>query len=267
MLQLSVCQKLKRILRYIRNSVFFEMVNIQNLPCEILVLIARFLRADEYLTFSETSKKINHGLTYLSYTNKGVNTREIVAKRLKQLFDRVKKDIFSFADISDPPQKIRDYVVEKNICLAYEYLKNPTLAETLRLVVAKPEALYMVKNPSEDIQLVALKLSNGDAIRHVENPSEKLQMAAIKAGGPEVLLHIKNPAIDVQLFAVTQKGRLGAYGISYFNPCEEAQFRSINFAPYSIQSIVSPTKNVIRYMETLGFGKNKQGMWYRNGDE
>jgi hypothetical protein len=52
----------------------------------------------------------------------------------------------------------------------------------VQLVAVKQDgdAIYHIKNPSEELQLAAVQ-QNGYAIQYIENPSKKVQLAAAAA--------------------------------------------------------------------------------------
>jgi archaellum component FlaD/FlaE len=67
-------------------------------------------------------------------------------------------------------------------------------------VYDNPESIKNIDNPSEKLQLIAIK-QNVNAIKHIDNPTEKVQLAAIKQNG-NAIKHIDNPTEKVQLEAI-----------------------------------------------------------------
>ena len=66
--------------------------------------------------------------------------------------------------------------------------------------------IQFIPNPSEEVQLVAVK-ENLFSIKYMENPTEEVQlMAVIK--NPYSIQYIQNPSEKVQLVAVEQNPRL-----------------------------------------------------------
>jgi DNA-dependent RNA polymerase auxiliary subunit epsilon len=58
------------------------------------------------------------------------------------------------------------------------------------------ELIQFIENPSEEVQLAAVK-ENGYSIQFIENPSEKVQLAAVKEN-PYSIHYIENPSERVQ---------------------------------------------------------------------
>jgi hypothetical protein len=80
-------------------------------------------------------------------------------------------------------------------------------------------------------------------LNNLENPSEEIQLIAVKLNAGSIQ-YIKNPSEAVQLEAVKQN--LGA--IQYIkNPSEEVQFEAIKQDFGSIQYIKEPSESVIRF--------------------
>ena len=66
------------------------------------------------------------------------------------------------------------------------------------------ETLQFIKNPSEEVQRLALQ-NNGWAIQFIKNPSEELKRLAVQSNGLAIQ-HIKNPSEEVQRLAVQNDG-------------------------------------------------------------
>jgi hypothetical protein len=71
------------------------------------------------------------------------------------------------------------------------------------------ELLQFIDNPSEEVQLAAVK-KLGYSIKYIENPSEEVQLAAVRKN-PYSIYYIQNPTEKVQLAAVEQDGYLIRY--------------------------------------------------------
>ena len=86
--------------------------------------------------------------------------------------------------------------------------------------------IQFIHNPSEEVQLVAVK-ENLFSIKYMENPTEEVQLMAV----------IKNP-----------------YSIQYIqNPTEEVQLAAVERYPTSIQHIQNPTDKVIQLAKSKGY--------------
>ena len=53
------------------------------------------------------------------------------------------------------------------------------------------ELIQFIDNPSEEVQLAAVKMF-GSSIKHIQNPSERVQLAAVKKFGNSIQ-YIQNP--------------------------------------------------------------------------
>ena len=90
------------------------------------------------------------------------------------------------------------------------------------------------------MQLAAIN-SNGYAIQHIHNPSEAVQIAAVKNNGYTIIQYIHNPSEVVQLAAVKENG----YAIQHIhNPSEAVQLEAVKNDGYVIQYIHNPSEAV-----------------------
>jgi len=131
-----------------------------------------------------------------------------------------------FMDISDKeinPQELANkyqilYKIFEPIAIKHLYLpliKNPSEAVQLAAVKQNVWAIDDIKNPSEAVQLAAVK-QDGYAIQYINNPSEEMQLAAVNQDG-SAIDYIENPSEEMQLAAVNQDG----HAIKYIkNPSE-----------------------------------------------
>ena len=109
----------------------------------------------------------------------------------------------------------------------------------LTLIEKNPYAIETIENPSEELQLKAVKLL-GESIEYIKNPSEKVQLEAIKEN-PYSIETIDNPSETVQLQAVTYFGDI----IQYLpNASENVQSAAIQNNPYNIQYIENPNERI-----------------------
>jgi hypothetical protein len=135
--------------------------------------------------------------------------------------------------------QIFEPIAIKNLYLPL--IKNPS--EEIQLAAVKQNvyvwAIQFIKNPSEEVQLAAVK-QNGYAIQYIQNPSEKSQLTAVNDYG-NAIQFIKNPSEEVQLAAVKQDG----YAIQYIkNPSEEVQLAAVKQDGYAIKFIKNPSEKM-----------------------
>ena len=128
-------------------------------------------------------------------------------------------------------------IAEKNKTLAL--YKNPSEAVQLAAVRQTGYAIEYIENPSEAVQLAAVQ-KNGWALRDIENPSEAVQLAAVQQTG-YAIQHIENPSEAVQLAAVQQNG----WALQHIeNPSEAVQLAAVKQDGDVIQLIKRPSKAV-----------------------
>ena len=154
-------------------------------------------------------------------------------------------------------------VIKRNGIISYEGMLStgyePSDVVKTGCLKIDPQILQHIKNPSEELQLIAVsqdsfkKYKGGygnredfeNAIRWIENPSEKVQMAAVSQDGSAIKF-IKNPSEKVQMTAVeNDNGSIQFIG----NPSEKVQIASVERshplkADYSIKFIVNPSEKV-----------------------
>ena len=105
--------------------------------------------------------------------------------------------------------------------------------------VGGPDSIALIKNPSEKVQLAAIRY-NASAIRHINNPSEKVQLAAVKKKYSS-LKFIKNPSEKVQSFVVYRNVEM----LSYIkNPSKELQTMAVKRNPKAIRYIKNPSNEL-----------------------
>lgn len=117
-----------------------------------------------------------------------------------------------------------------------EKIENPT--EDIQLIAVKENGLTLqyIKNPSYKVQLEAVK-NNGYAIKYVINPSIELQLVAINDISDSIQ-YIKNPSLEAQLASVRHSG-INIAKIE--NPNEEVQLEAVKQIPHAISFIKNPT--------------------------
>ena len=73
----------------------------------------------------------------------------------------------------------------------YDYIKQYVNQDPLYHVNNSVDALQYIDDPSEEVQMVAVK-KNGYAIMHIDDPSEEVQMVAVQKS-VKAIEYIKNP--------------------------------------------------------------------------
>lgn len=109
----------------------------------------------------------------------------------------------------------------------------------LRIVQCIPLYIRYMSDPSEDIQLEAIK-SDYRSFRYIKNPSEKAKIAAVKKNY-KYIRYIKDPSKDVQLAAIKKD----YMAISYIRkPRKEAKIAALKENYNAIAYIRKPSKDI-----------------------
>ncbi len=120
--------------------------------------------------------------------------------------------------------------------LANQY---PILWKIFTPISIKNNSIVLIKNPSEEMKLAAVK-NDVENIKYIKNPSEEMKLAAVKQDGYAIIF-IKNPSEEMQLLAVRQNG----YAIKYIkNPSEEVQLAAVRQHGYAVEFIKNPSEEV-----------------------
>ena len=100
-----------------------------------------------------------------------------------------------FHGCSSSPQTITPHTKDYRVIRIYKKLKNPS--EEIQIIAVKKNyrVLKYIKNPSTEVQKVAIK-TNSKAIELIENLSEEIQLSLIKKDF-RLLSKIKNPTKKV----------------------------------------------------------------------
>lgn len=215
---------------------------------------------DEYSAFSpvEYFDKMDNRVDEEKFTSQtGLNPEKYVSLALqheKKLGDSRKpyqeaiqrlRNIYDWIAVKRNPQIEKDIMLTKSDRYADQYihaLKGKNIPENILLLAVEKDAnmLKYIDNPSEKVQLAALKQSPYVAIQLIPNPSEKMQLIAVKDEA-EAITHIDNPTPKVQLVAVNK--RPGT--IKYINnPTEQAQIQAVRAGGPFIKYIKNPTEKV-----------------------
>ena len=122
---------------------------------------------------------------------------------------------------------------------ALEYIENPSEEIQIQALKKNSNVFKLIDNPSEEVQKVAVQL-NAYNIGNIENPSEEIQKLAVSNRG-YAIRYIKNPSEEVKLRAVSQNGE----AIRFIeNPSEEIQLQAVRNSHYSLKFIDNPSEKV-----------------------
>lgn len=119
-----------------------------------------------------------------------------------------------------------------------EYFKS-LFNQELKSVINNPISIGSIPNPSEELQILAVRLDE-HAIDMIDSPCEKaLQQVLLK--NPYHIKFIENPSEELQILAITIK----ANSISLIEkPCLKAKFACILDRPENITLIQNPEKEI-----------------------
>ena len=117
-------------------------------------------------------------------------------------------------------------------------INDLSIEEQIELIKEAPLNFRLIKNPSIEVQLIAIK-NNGTYkpfIRYIKDPCLEVQLASVTHMG-SIIRHIVNPCEEVQLAAV----RDSASAIEYIdNPTEKVQIEAVKKDSEAIQYIKNP---------------------------
>jgi hypothetical protein len=141
----------------------------------------------------------------------------------------------------------------------------PSASKQIQLVAVKasPYSISYIQNPSEDVQLAAVR-SEVECIDHFK-PTEKVQLYAVKTE-PTNIMYIENPTEVVQEYVVRKifaKKSITPLNLTFF-PKEEKVSEKIKELCISLESnsifrLFRPSENLKRFYE------KKTGKLYING--
>ena len=184
----------------------------------------RFFGGEDYHKQLElTKREMLRGLFLLEIAHTDLYQNEYLKELYKNFYSDNSKDL---KQVMINPDSIKD-------------IDNPS--EELQLIAVKlnGNTIQYINNPSEEIQLIAVR-QDGWAIQYINNPSEELQLIAVKQNG-WVIQYINNPSEELQLEAAKQNGLV----IQYIdNPSEEVQIAAVKQNGNAIQYIDNPSEEV-----------------------
>ena len=102
----------------------------------------------------------------------------------------IEKKLSNFFSINNPSESIAIYA-----------LKSMTYSNTSRQQLIDLNPIGVIKNPSEDLQLLAIKKSSSEVIKHIKNPTERVQILALNDDADNIK-YIKNPSEKIKIMAV-----------------------------------------------------------------
>ena len=130
--------------------------------------------------------------------------------------------------------------VIKKLPWAIEFVKNPSESLQLAAVKLQGNTLQFFTNSSEKVKNTAIK-TNGWAIKYIKKPTEAMKELAIKKQ-PNTLKYIKNASEYLQLLAVSNDCR----SIGYLkNPSPKVQFIAMRENVRCVEGIAVPDEDVI----------------------
>jgi hypothetical protein len=168
--------------------------------------------------------------------------------------------------------KLKDILEQLNLGLSINESVYPNEQENLLKVKENPDAISDIDNPSEAVQLAAVK-QDGRVIEYIIDkgitPSVEVQLQAIKMYGANAVMNgikapseavqiaainqdihllkkIRNPSEKVQLFAVTKSSdALGTLIIRLgITPSEKVQLEAVKRSGSVIEYIKNPSEAV-----------------------
>ena len=139
----------------------------------------------------------------------------------------------------------KKHILSTTSTSANYFIKEPSKKKINEIFKEKIDryAIRCIKNPTEQMQLKAIKRNSGH-IKYIQNPSVKVQIVAIKSN-VSVIAYIANPTEKVQLAVVRQVGR---FILFIKNPSEKVQLAAVKQDATAIENIKKPTKKVLDYL-------------------
>jgi len=226
--------------------------------------------------FMKAIKKKRTSYKKLMLINSLLDIKKSLKQNINNLNERGKLDLIE----KDPAsiKKIKGKLNQKFLLKAikesfgdcFRYIKDPSLIIMKAAINQNAYNIKYIKNPSEELQLLALKIVDGveDILQMIENPTEKVMLKAIKDNFYNYL-EIKNPSKEVQLFAIKlamnekDEDIITRYGNKFSqevlletvkydsnclewikNPSEEIQLIAVNQNAWTISDINYPSEKV-----------------------
>jgi hypothetical protein len=171
------------------------------------------------------------------------------------------KIIFDFIADKNPKYDLEPFVGSRPELI--QYIDNPSEVLKRHVLRQKPELFYTIKNPSIELQLLAIRNTirqsffiftrrydnsegnTGDLEidRWFDLDSYEIQLAFVRIDGT-MIAFIDNPSEEIQKEAVIQSPQ----SIQYIqNPTEKVQMRAVTKNGFLIKYIENPSENVQLY--------------------
>jgi hypothetical protein len=171
------------------------------------------------------------------------------------------KIIFDFIAKKNPKYNLRSYIGSNPRLV--QFMDNPTEEQKKHLLRNHPELYYTIKNPSIELQLLAIRNTirqsffiftrrydnsegnTGDLEidRWFDLDSYEIQLAFVRIDGT-MIAFIDNPSEEIQKEAVIQSPQ----SIQYIqNPTEKVQMMAVTKNGFLIKYIENPSENVQLY--------------------
>jgi len=128
----------------------------------------------------------------------------------------VKMNDWNIRYIDHPYESVQRVVIEKNLSnffyinnpsesIAIYALKSMTYANTPRQQLIDFNPIRVIKNPSEDLQLLAIKNSSDEVIKHIKNPTERVLSITSKLEKREQLMKQQDAEIKRKMIQRLQQ--------------------------------------------------------------
>lgn len=242
-------------------------------------LIALKYHPEAFSYFHKRTKKVEE----FAVKQDAKNILEIKKPSMKLLKLAIKKDYKLISEIKNQTAELQKFALKQNI-KAFNYIYNfkgdakdyflksfglvnkdgsfIDLEKQKKLIAELPWAMEFIKNPPEELQLIAVK-KQGSTLQYFKDTSDKVKLEAIKTNGwsiqyvtkpsdemkelsikrkPRAIKYIKNPSEKLQLLAVVQDGKAIAY---IKNPTAKVQFISLKQSVLNAEYIENIDENVL----------------------
>jgi hypothetical protein len=156
------------------------------------------------------------------------------------------KKIFDFIGEKNPKYELKNvfkwnHLFNPNL---YSFMDNPTEEVIKTLVKRDHNNLFLIENPSIELQIIAIRSSKHPGHTFVKRYiNEKGE-----TGPPEISRKFDLNSYEIQHEFVQKDGRMIVY---FDDPSEEIQLTAVMSKPESIKFIDNPTEKVIKYYNQI----------------
>jgi hypothetical protein len=142
-------------------------------------------------------------------------------------------------------EKLQKLFINENPYIIMSFSFKISLNVLLYAIDKCPRLIKYSENPSEDLQLAAVKSNHNDfynVLKYIKNPTYKTKLLSVKKKGSSIKYIKEDEQTDeLKLLAVKQYGA----NIEYIkNPTEEMKFEAIKSCKYAINYIKDPTEEM-----------------------